>query len=282
MGTVSVSLPSDGTTADVADYNTPITTIVNAINGNLDNTNIASGAAITGSKLADASIDIATKASANSGWVGVSDSWSYSSWTAGTRIGVITVPTDGTAKYSAGMKIKITQSTGGVKYGFITAVATTTLTAFFGLDYTLNNEAISSISYSIAYAPLGYNGPILTLEAYQSITTDTMRWTFEQHGWTFVTGDASNLREAITITYPVAYAGIPIVTAGLLGNKAGSNPTTPGDFTAVTTTFGDAGWGLDASAASATTVVLTVNKAATAFGTTNRLGLAWTAKGPVT
>jgi hypothetical protein len=30
MGTVSVSLPSDGTTADVADYNTPITTIVNA------------------------------------------------------------------------------------------------------------------------------------------------------------------------------------------------------------------------------------------------------------
>ena len=53
MGTISVSLPSDGTTADVSDYNTPLTTITNAINGNLDNANIASGAAIATSKLAD-------------------------------------------------------------------------------------------------------------------------------------------------------------------------------------------------------------------------------------
>lgn len=52
MGTISVSLPSDGTTADVADYNTPITTIVNAINGNLDNDNISESAAIALSKLA--------------------------------------------------------------------------------------------------------------------------------------------------------------------------------------------------------------------------------------
>lgn len=53
MSTISVSLPTDGTAADVADYNTPITTIVNAINGGLDNTNIATGAAIATSKLAD-------------------------------------------------------------------------------------------------------------------------------------------------------------------------------------------------------------------------------------
>ncbi len=56
MGTVSVSLPADGTGADVSDYNTPITTIVNEINGSLDNSNIASGAAIAGSKLADSAI----------------------------------------------------------------------------------------------------------------------------------------------------------------------------------------------------------------------------------
>lgn len=53
MATVSVTLPSDGTTADVADYNTPITTIVNEVNGNLDNANIKGGAAIATSKLAD-------------------------------------------------------------------------------------------------------------------------------------------------------------------------------------------------------------------------------------
>lgn len=53
MGTVSVSFPADGTTIDVADYNNPITTIVNEINGNLDNANIKTGAAIATSKLAD-------------------------------------------------------------------------------------------------------------------------------------------------------------------------------------------------------------------------------------
>lgn len=52
MGTISVSLPTDGTTADVADYNTPINTIVNVINGNIDNANVKSGAAIATSKLA--------------------------------------------------------------------------------------------------------------------------------------------------------------------------------------------------------------------------------------
>lgn len=56
MANISVSLPSDGETIDAADYNTPITTIVNEINGSLDNSNIASGAAIAGSKLADNSV----------------------------------------------------------------------------------------------------------------------------------------------------------------------------------------------------------------------------------
>ena len=56
MGSISISLPSNGTDADVADYNTPITTIVNAINGGLDNANIAAAAAIAGTKLADGAI----------------------------------------------------------------------------------------------------------------------------------------------------------------------------------------------------------------------------------
>lgn len=52
MGTISVSLPSDGTVADVSDYNTPLNTIVNEFNGNIDNANIKSGAAISTTKLA--------------------------------------------------------------------------------------------------------------------------------------------------------------------------------------------------------------------------------------
>lgn len=56
MANISVSLPSDGQTADVADYNTPINTIVNEFNGNIDNSNIKSGAAIDGSKLASGGV----------------------------------------------------------------------------------------------------------------------------------------------------------------------------------------------------------------------------------
>jgi len=53
MANISVSLPADGDTIDSSDYNTPITTVVNEINGGLDNSNIATNAAIAGSKLAD-------------------------------------------------------------------------------------------------------------------------------------------------------------------------------------------------------------------------------------
>lgn len=53
MGTVTLALPSDGTTGEAADVNTPLTTLANEINGNLDNSNIKSGAAIATSKLAD-------------------------------------------------------------------------------------------------------------------------------------------------------------------------------------------------------------------------------------
>lgn len=76
MGVITVSLPSDGQTIDSADYNTPITTIVNEINGNLDNNNIASGAAIDGSKLANASIPNA-KLSTATGEIGAP----WQSWT---------------------------------------------------------------------------------------------------------------------------------------------------------------------------------------------------------
>jgi hypothetical protein len=59
MSTISVSLPADGSTADVADYNTPITTIVNAINGGLDSTNISSlsGTKITAGTIPGSALD---------------------------------------------------------------------------------------------------------------------------------------------------------------------------------------------------------------------------------
>lgn len=149
MATINVTLPSDGQQADAADYNTPITTIVNEINGSLDNANIKSNAAISGSKIADASIDLGLKASSWDGWVAVSDSWAYASAT------TITVPTDATTKYSVGDKIRLVQS-GSTKYFYVTAVTSTVLTVNGGSDYTVANSAISAIYYSKDETPLGF------------------------------------------------------------------------------------------------------------------------------
>lgn len=82
--------------------------------------------------------------------------WSYSSWSSTTRIGVITVPNGATSIYSPRMRIKITQSTGGTKYGIIVAVAATSLTVFFPSGTTLNNEAISTPFYSSVAIPFGF------------------------------------------------------------------------------------------------------------------------------
>lgn len=148
MGSVSPAQVSDGTTIDASDVNNPINTIANEFNGNIDNTNIKAAAAITGSKLADNSIDITTKASSWDGWIQVTDTFTYASAT------TITVPSDATTKYSVGDKLKMTNS--GTKYFYIVGVAATVLTVTGGTDYTVANAAISGVYYSKAATPLSF------------------------------------------------------------------------------------------------------------------------------
>lgn len=90
------------------------------------------------------------------GWTVSGESWTYSSFNSSSRIGVMTVPTDATTKYTVGMKIKITQTTGGTKYGEVVAVTATSLSVYFGGSYTLNNEAITNTNYSTVHAPYGF------------------------------------------------------------------------------------------------------------------------------
>lgn len=88
------------------------------------------------------------------GWVATGESWSYSSYSSATKLAVITVPTDATVKYSVGMFVRFSQSTGGTKYGELQAVTSTSLTVYMS-TYTLNNEAISSPVYSSERQPFG-------------------------------------------------------------------------------------------------------------------------------
>lgn len=94
---------------------------------------------------------------ADLGWTASGESWTYNAYNSTTRIGIITVPTDATTKYYEGMRIKITQATGGTKYGIIHDVAATALHVFFKTGQTLVNEAITSPFYSIADTPLGFS-----------------------------------------------------------------------------------------------------------------------------
>lgn len=93
----------------------------------------------------------------DTGWIATGETWAYSSWDSATRIGVITVPSDATTKYTLGMRIRISQTTGGTKYGIIHAITSTTLTVFFMSGQTFTNETVTSPVYSPLYAPYGFD-----------------------------------------------------------------------------------------------------------------------------
>ncbi len=91
------------------------------------------------------------------GWIAAGETWTYASADAPTF--TFTISGDKTTKYSAGMKIKLTQTT--VKYFIITAVSysapNTTVTVYGGTDYTLANAAITSPYFALAGgAPYGF------------------------------------------------------------------------------------------------------------------------------
>lgn len=89
------------------------------------------------------------------GWSATGESWAYSSFNSTLGTGVITVPTDATTKYSIGMWVRFSQTTGGIKYGRIIAVTSTSLTVQFPSGTTLANEALTSPVYSPHDSPFG-------------------------------------------------------------------------------------------------------------------------------
>ena len=91
------------------------------------------------------------------GWANsTAETWTYAS--ADGHTFTFTVSGDQTAKYTPGVRIKLTQTT--VKYFIVTAVSvasgTTTVTIYGGTDYTLANAAISANYYSREKAPAGF------------------------------------------------------------------------------------------------------------------------------
>lgn len=116
-------------------------------------------------------------------WTASGETWTFSSWNSTTRIGIITVPNDATTKYQAGNRIKISQTTGGTKYGIIHSVSATTLTVFFPLGTTLNNETISTPFWTALDSPKGFDkNPDLWTLSYRK-TSRTTQGSVSVHTW---------------------------------------------------------------------------------------------------
>lgn len=140
------------------------------------------------------------------GWIDPGETWTYASAT------TFTVPGDQTAKYIAGVKIKLTQTT--PKYFYVVSstygAPNTTVTVTGGSDYTIANAAITSPYYSRSERPAAFPdwfNYTPALAGWSSNPTNT-RYRFAIHGKTvsFViyqgTATASNANNVI-ITSPV-------------------------------------------------------------------------------
>lgn len=111
------------------------------------------------------------------GWTATGESWSYNAWNSTLKRGTITVPSDATTKYQAGMFVRFSQATGGTKWGRIISVTSTTLVVFMDTS-TLTNEAISTPVYSVLNQPFGLPAGISShnpykFSAYRSSTQAT-------------------------------------------------------------------------------------------------------------
>lgn len=92
------------------------------------------------------------------GWMSTNESWVYAG-ADGPTFTVTVAGIDLTTKYYPGMRVRLSQTSGGTKYFIITRVVfstNTTITLFGGTDYTLVNQTITDPSYSREYAPAGF------------------------------------------------------------------------------------------------------------------------------
>jgi len=224
MSTISISVPVDGETIDAADIATPLNTIVNDYNGNIDNSNIATLAAISATKLADSTIAIGKIANDTvhgaDGWVKTSDTWTYAS--ASTFL----VSGDVTTRYTAGTRLKFSQTT--VKYGTVASSSysapNTTVTIIVNTDHVLANAAITLPSYPYAASPQGYpswfsytptfgglSGGTLTNALFSVVGKNmNIRFTYTLTG--------ANVSGSVSLSPPTATASYGAAGNGIIGN----------------------------------------------------------------
>lgn len=114
----------------------------------------------------------------------------------------------------------------------------------------------------------------------QDISTDgAVTNQFMQHGWTFLTGDGANKREAVAITFDEAYDSIPVPFVSLGGAINGSNPDSIDDFVAFAGAAGDIEVDVHWRSVSTTGFTIEIVRESAALTNGMRFGVSWWAIG---
>lgn len=108
---------------------------------------------------------------AQADWISITDGLTYSSFNSSTYIGVVSTATDWSDRIGVGSKIRLTQSTPGTIYGYVTAITGSTITIRFLDGVTFASETITSPVYSNMGTPIGFPGGE---EGYREIARTTL------------------------------------------------------------------------------------------------------------
>jgi len=203
MGLISLTLPNDGETVDAADVNTPFNTIATVINGNIENANIKSDAAIDGTKIADNSIPATKMKSGAEGWTGLANTPNTVTYNGNRNYDLVFNSVDISNTLSPGMKIRLQRTVaaptkctdleaGSSQYYSKTSPAGMTFTDDFVCSAWVKLESYASVNNIVASR---YNG------------TSGWQFGFTASGQIFLqgfNGGASNTR------YVYSYASIPL------------------------------------------------------------------------
>lgn len=177
------------------------------------------------------------------GWTSAAETWTYSSYNSTLHTAVVSVPSDATTKYSVGMWVRFAQSTGGTKWGKITAITTTTLTIQMSGSATLANETITDNYYSPLAHPVGAPADNSFVYSYTNGGTGAGTFYFQNDGgikrvWGAMTNVIGSTSPAShVLQFPTGFfSTAPSVTATIGPNTVnnhqtvnlggGSNPST--------------------------------------------------------
>lgn len=136
MSIISVTLPSDGTSANVVDYNDPINDILATVNGQLDDDNIAS---LSGTKITAGTLPAtALNTSAQSGWLDLGATPNTVTYNGNRSYDLVFNSTDLTDTVSAGTRLRTTR----------TVAAPTSVFSLDGTNDFYNDTSLTGMTFT--------------------------------------------------------------------------------------------------------------------------------------